>query len=414
MSKKVVIIGGGISAKHAAETLIKKKVEGLEVTVIQANRFHEWPIAMTMVLVKPELHDKALAVDCSKNEVKGVTYKYDVAVGVDVAAMKVTLRSGGSVLFDALIVATGMLMPLVYPGVGVSLEERKAEVQRWGEAIRKATSVVVAGGGLVGLELAGDIRCEYPDKKLVLLCRGGVLSQWPDDKRQKVHDRLKKMNIEVMTGAFDAPKEPKIVPGTLSFGDKSLHYDVFLPAFSQGANTKFLETAAGVLDAKGSISVNEFLQSKACPKIFAVGVSDAPEPCIVIPKLEAQWTSAADNVAAMLAGKPLKPHKEGAPFMKLPAVVAIGHGPKGYAYLDFNNVPPPVKVCCCGGLGGFPCCPPCWPCCACAGCGCCPCGYCCGPPEGTGPSTLIGKMAFKFGGFHFKGMGEAPAQQTMK
>lgn len=150
------------------------------------------------------------------------------------------------------------------------------------------------------------------------------------------------------------------------------------------------------------------------PQIFAIGVSNADEPCIVMPKLEAQWKSVTSNVVAMLDGTQLNPHKEGAPFMKLPPMLNIGHGSTGYTYIDFDNVPPPVKVCCCGGYCGFPCCPPCWPCCACAGCGACPCGWCLRPAEGTGPSMLAGKMAFKSGTFHFNGLGQAPNQQAME
>jgi len=414
MSKRIVIVGGGLSAKHSAEVLLKK-AKDLDITIIQPNQFVEWPLAMTVCLVQPELHDKALATDASKFQVKGVNYKYGVAESVDTAAKVVQLRdNAGAVPYDALIIATGFKMPLIYPGVGVTLQERKAEVRKVGDAIKGATSCVVAGGGLVGLELAGDIRIQYPDKKISLLCRGGVLGQWPQAHRSKVEAQLQRMNIEVVTGASDAPTESSLDAGKIMFGDKELAYDVFIPAYSQGPNTSFLTSAApAVLDGNGSIDVNEFLQAKACPEIFAVGVSNIKE-WVGMPKLEGQWTSATKNVIGLLNGKPLTAHKENLPFMKLPVATNIGHGPKGYAWLDFNQMPPPLKCCCCCGYGGFPCCPPCWPCCMCAGLGCCPCGVCCGPPEGKGTSTFFGKMAFMSSGFHFKGMGEAPKQQSMQ
>lgn len=300
----------------------------------------------------------------------------------------------------------------MYPQIGVSLENRKAEVRRVGDAIQKASCVVVAGGGPIGLELVGDIRAEYPTKKVVLLCRNGVLSAWPDKQRQKVEAQLKIMNIEVVNGNFNSPAEPNLQSGILKSDQMELAYDVFLPAYSFGPNTKFLEDT-GVLDGSNNIDVNEYLQCKTCKEMFAVGVSNVKEPFIGFVKLEAQWTSVANNVAAFLSEKSLKAHKEGMPFMKLPPAILIGHGPKGYGFFDFNNMPPPIKCCCCGGLGGWPCCPPCWPCCACAGCGCCPCGICCGPPEGAGVAKLASVMGFKIANLHFKGMSEAPAQQHM-
>jgi len=315
--------------------------------------------------------------------------------------------------YDVLIVATGFNMPLIYPRLGTTMDERKAEIRNAGDAIKKGACVVVAGGGPVGLELAGAIRCEYTDKKVILLVRKDVLSQWPDAHKQKVSLQLQKMNIEVVSGdCNDAPKQPSLESGTLTVGGRTVSYDAFFPAYSKGPNTEFLE-GTGALDASLRLDVNEFLQSKAYKGIFAVGVSNVKEPFIGMPKLEAQWNSTVSNVVALLDEKPMKPHKEGATFMKLPPVVMIGSGPKGYVFIDFAQVPPPVKLCCCCGLGGWPCCPPCWPCCACAGCGCCPCGVCCGAPEGKGPSQLMGKMVFKFADFHFKGVGVAPAQQKM-
>jgi len=410
MSKKVVIIGGGLSSKHAAEVL-KKKDKTVDVTIIQPNKFVEWPLAMTVCLVKPELHDKALGTDCNQFQVPGVTYKYAIAESVDTKAQNVKLVGGETVPYDALIVATGFKMPLLYPGMGVTVDERKAEVKAVGDAIYKSECIVVAGGGPCGLELAGDIKGQYPSKKVVLACRNGVLAQWPDKHKNKVLAALKKMNIDVKNGVEDAPTDACLQPGKLKFADGDFAYDVFLPCYAQGPNTKFLPVE--MVDEKGGILVDENLQSTVAKSVFAVGVSNVKEPFVGMPKLEPQWISVCSNIVLNFAGKPMKKHSEGMPFMKLPPLTLIGHGPSGYGFIDCDNVPPPLKLCCCCGYAGFPCCPCCWPCCACGGCGACPLGYCCGPPEGKGPAILSGKMAFMTAGFHFKGIGSAPAQQKM-
>jgi len=409
MSKRVVIIGGGPSAKHAAELLAKSK--DLKVTVVQANKFVEWPLAMTCAMVKADLHDEALATNCETFQVPGVEYRYSVARSVDPANRRVVVANGETLPYDALVVATGVTMPLVYPSLGTSVEDRKEEIRRVAACIRDARCVVVAGGGPVGLEIAGDIRAEYEDKRVVLLTRHKVLSQWPERRSAKVESRLEAMRIEVVSSTSDAPKEPSLQQGTLQVNGETLAYDCYLPAFSQGPNTEFLKGNPSMLDSKGYIDVNEYLQSVGHKEIFGIGVTNFREPFIGFPKLQGEWESVTRNVQAMLAGKPMKPHKEGMPFMKLPPALLIGHGPKGYGYLDFSNVPPPLKCCCCCGLGGFPFCPPpcCWPC-----CGACPYGYCCGPSEGSGFSTLMGKVAFKSAGWHFEGVGEwVPQQQRM-
>jgi len=223
------------------------------------------------------------------------------------------------------------------------------------------------------------------------------------------------MKIDILEGgATEAPTEPTLTPGTITVpsGDK-VSYDVFLPAYSQGPNTKFLQSTPELLDSRGRLVVNESLQSKARPEIFGVGVTDLDE-AVMMPKLEGQWKSVCANVKLLLASRPLKKHSEGVPAIKLPPMLLIGRGKQGWAHLDFDNLPAPLKICCCGGLAGFPCCPCicCWPCCtpwACGSCG--------GAPTGAGPAAFNGKMVHKFPTFHFKGWGEvesaAPKQQSM-
>merc|ERR1740121_48254 len=413
MTRSIVIIGGGLSAKHAAEILVKAK--DLKVTVISANSFVEWSMGMTYVLSKPEMHEKFLSPNLAAYQVKEAEYKIGVVTKVDTASKEVLVNDGSKIPYDALIVATGFDMPLICAGAGISLSDRKAEVQRAAAAIKAAEIVVVAGGGPAGLELAGDIRVAYPSKKILLLVRDKILSQWPDKTRGIVMQGLKAQNIEIVSGVSEgAPVEPMLQPGNCTVGGGTIAYDVFLPSYSQGPNTKFLQSGGGLLDNKGRIVVNEFLQSTTCPEIFAVGVSNVDEPFIGIPKLEGQWKSAAANTKALLSGKAMKKHTEGNPGMKLPPVIQIGRGKGGWANMDFSNLPGSVKCCCCCGLGGFPCCPPplCWPCCH----PCC-CGYCGGTPAGSGPAGFMGAMTGKAPGFHFKGWGEAetaPMQQSMK
>eukprot|EP00929_Paragymnodinium_shiwhaense_P068684 TRINITY_DN3458_c0_g1_i3.p2 TRINITY_DN3458_c0_g1~~TRINITY_DN3458_c0_g1_i3.p2 ORF type:complete len:322 (-),score=75.86 TRINITY_DN3458_c0_g1_i3:403-1368(-) len=319
-----------------------------------------------------------------------------------------------------LVVATVLKMAALYPKLGVTLASRKAEVEQVADAISRARAVVVAGGGPVGLEIVGNIRLAYPDKKITLLSRSAVGSFMAEPKRLKVEAQLKKMNIDIVIGSdADAPLDCALEAGTLKIGNEELPYDVYLPVFSQGPNTQFLASNEGMLDARSNIKVNEYLQSTAAEDIFSIGVGDNKESFVGFAKLEAQWKTVTANIKAKLAGKQMKAHKEGLPFMKGPPLVVVGHGPHGYAMFDFDNLPPPAKCCCCCGYGGFPCCPIpcCWPCCAGGGCGLCPCGYCCAPPEGSGPAKLAGSMSFKSAGFHFKGIGEpmegAPSQKTM-
>jgi hypothetical protein len=88
-------------------------------------------------------------------------------------------------------------MPLICPALGATLQERKDEVQKAGSAIRSAGSVVIGGGGPVALDLVGNIRAAFPDKKLTLVCRG-LLPQWPADYQAKVEVQCEVMKTDVV------------------------------------------------------------------------------------------------------------------------------------------------------------------------------------------------------------------------
>jgi NADH dehydrogenase FAD-containing subunit len=415
MSKKVVIIGGGLSGKHLCEQLVKQK--DLQVTVIQANTFVEWTIPMAQVLAaKPHMYEKCVAPNPESYQVKDATYKFGPVTSVDVAGKTVAFKAVAtgadeSVPYDVLVVCTGFSCPLIAAKAGVSLEDRKAEVSAVAAAILKAKSVVVNGGGSIGVELASNIKTTYKDKDVVLVARDGVLKDFPEKTRGKITAVLDKMGIKTVIGtSSDAPPAAKLDTGSLTVNGEALKYDVYLPMFGQGPNTQFLTGIPGLLDDRGFVKVNEFLQSRDQPSIFTVGVGDNKESYIGIAKLEAQYNDVAANIKAYFAQKPMKPHKEGAPFMKNPPWLPIGVGKDAWLAFDFDQLPPPLKCCCCCGLCGFPFCPP--PCCWCK---CSPfCfGYCCCPPEGNGPASAMEPFAFEAVSFHFKGFGEAPKQQSM-
>jgi NADH dehydrogenase FAD-containing subunit len=401
---QVVIIGGGIAGQMLAQELVKKKVAA-KITLVTANNFAEFPPAMPHVLCHPELHYKALATDPVKYQAPQVEYKYGVVTGVNTAKKEVMLEGESKALsYDIIVVSTGFILPVFLPKLGATLQERKDEVQKIGAVLKSANHIVVGGGGSIGLEMAGDIKASFPEKKVTLVCNS-IIPQWSEADRTIVEGQLAKMGIAIETTPERCPNEPQLEACTVS----GISCDMYLPSFAQGPNTGFLREC-GVLDDAGKVTVDAHLRSTLCAEMFAVGCSDAPG-FVAIPKLKGQWQTVTQNIIAELTGKPMSKYKEPEPQMKHPPLVLIGLGKNGWAHVDFTQLPPPARFCCCGGKGGFPFCPPpcCWPC-----CGPCLCGYCCGPPHGNGLPKVMDKQVFKFGANFFKGLGQdAPAQQKM-
>mmetsp|Transcript_78423 Transcript_78423/g.205818 ORF Transcript_78423/g.205818 Transcript_78423/m.205818 type:complete len:420 (-) Transcript_78423:33-1292(-) len=413
----VVVVGGGLSLLNYLEAAAKGPKS---VTVVMGCDFLEWTLAAPHFIARPEAHDEFLCGNPEKYQKKGITYLVEVAKEVKPQEKLLICASGRVIPYSVLVVATGQKCPLFSPTPGQTLQQRKEEIKKAGGAIRNAKTVVVSGGGVIGLEIAGDIRLQHPSTKVVIVSRSGdVLPGFPAKQQKMAMDQLKKMNIDVVKGSVDA-LAPILEKGSLAVKDgavSSIDFDVLIPSFMQGPNTDFLAGLPGVLNEKKQIQVNDFLQSTAHREIFTIGCGDADEKCVQVPKLQKQAQDVAQNVGLLLAGKPLKAHKDAMPWMLRAPSVKIGHGPGGDMYFDPPMMPLPcscLRMDCCA-LPGFPFCPPpcCWCCCkgACMNC----CGTCGGDCAGE-PSAR-----FYFHGLmkafpkmnHYKGMGEPPAQQKM-
>lgn len=412
MQTDVAVIGGGMGSLHAVEECAKNK--GTKVTAIFGNNFLEFPMSAAIILADSSEHPKWVCGDPKTYEIKGVNYVYDAVASVDATEKVITTAKGQRISYKVLIVASGSRSPLIQPAPGASLAERFAEVKEAASAIKAASTVGIYGTGLVGLEIAGDIRARNPEKRVVLVSRdGGILGSEAPELRARALPVLEKMKIEVLKGtASEEFLQPKLSSVTVPLSNGSvseLQCDVWIPAFAQGPNTSFLKES-GALDDRGRIVTNECLQSTKFPEIFGCSVTTVPlggHP--ISSRVTAQAKTCAKNALLKLKdANPVKHvDKEGPPPMAGPMNVKIGHGKGGY--LIWNNLGPGNFLCCLPLGGGFPCCPP--PCCWCCAPGCATClGNCGGPAESEGASIFMHKFLLpKFMKPHgYKGAGQMP------
>lgn len=82
------------------------------------------------------------------------------------------------------MIATGAQQP---PPIGVtpgsSLEEYKSGLREMQSAFKRATKILIIGGGTVGCEVAGEVNAEYPDTPLTIVHpEKGLLAPVPHSK----------------------------------------------------------------------------------------------------------------------------------------------------------------------------------------------------------------------------------------
>jgi len=283
--KKVVVIGGGYAGIAAASALD----DVADVTLIdrKAAFFHR--VAALRAAVDPAWTDRPfLPYD---RLLRNGSVVRGTVTDIDPELRHVTLDTGEMLSFDAAIIATGSEASAPAQFGGTTVDSAAAAMQEHQRRIRDARSIVIVGGGPVGVELAGEIRALHPDKTLTLVQAEETLLAGSTPKLgRRAHDLLASKDVTVRLGQhFDAAEHPD---------------SLVLWAVGNKPNTGWFGKAHGdKLTDRGLIRVDRQLRVDGWDAIFAIGdATDADPKKLVMPAM-AQAKIAARNVRALLARK---------------------------------------------------------------------------------------------------------------
>ncbi len=298
-TKQIIVLGGGYGGILAAKKLGKlfKKDDSVKVTLIDKKPYH------TMLTELHEVAADRVPEDSIRIEFKKVFAKrkvdfvLDEITDIDFKAN--TLKSENSTYkYDYLVLGTGC-KPTYFgiPGAeeytkklwsyedAVGLKEhilhmfREAVKEPNAEKRRKMLTFVVVGGGFTGVEMIGELaewrdrlcREFYVDKDEVKLyvvdALPKILPIFPDKLIRKAENRLRKLGVEIITGAGIT----EVKPGSVTMGEKGT------------IETETVVWAAGVegadlldnldIEQKGRkrIVTNDKLQSVDYDNVYVVG-----------------------------------------------------------------------------------------------------------------------------------------------
>jgi len=308
----ILIIGGGFAGLAAAQTLLRARKH--TVTLVDRKDYFEATPAQIHQLVAPDsLGDRPRFF--YKDVLGGAFVQGEVASLDSHAAV---LADGKRLSFDQLILAPGTRyprLPLAKPTDHVALGQRRNAVGAEHQRFAAAPSYLVVGGGLVGVELAGEIASAAPGKSVRLAHRGPRLVENLSEKASELAlEQLRSLGVKVLLNTSNA--QP--------LGGELL-YDATTPEPA----TSFLATVQpGVLDARGQIVVDGGFQVKDHPHWYAVGDANAAQDG----KQAAVAMAQGEYVAKALLGAN-KPYKALPPM----ALVPIGAN-LGFAQLPFGVV----------------------------------------------------------------------------
>lgn len=211
--------------------------------------------------------------------------------------------------FSYLAIATGTR--LTPPGTMVS-EDKLPSVkyfQEYQNRVIAASSIVIIGGGAVGVQMATDLKELYPSKKVTLVqSRDRVMPKFHPKFNELIMERFAELGVDVITGNRVVVPEGGFPSDGSTFAVKlkdgrEIETQLVIPATGQSANNELVRTLPDQINPEnGFIRVQPTLQLKDYPNIFAVGdIADTGAHKAVRPGM-AQAAAVAKNIRSLIDG----------------------------------------------------------------------------------------------------------------
>ncbi|KAG6909524.1 hypothetical protein DXG01_017081 [Tephrocybe rancida] len=319
MSKQNIVIVGGGSAGVSAAKALSKTLDHSKYQLILINPlpYRIWLIAtLRLAVTQDEALKKDVFLPYDKIFLNG-NGKFVEGKVVSFEASKeggsVTLESGEKIDYHILVLSQGATWqgPPAFPTTDSGVKEHLSSIH---SKLVNAKDIVLVGGGAVGIELAGEIKDEWPDKKVTIVHGDKFLlnPSYPDKVRKSAAASATARGINLLLDEYINEPDTKEVQGISTASGKQLKSaDLVVQTRGPRPNTALVSEALGSasLTSLGLIKVRSTLQLSEYDNIFAAGdVIDWKEQKQSI-KAAAHGAIVGANIQAFLNKVPLKPYK---------------------------------------------------------------------------------------------------------
>ncbi|KAJ8440731.1 hypothetical protein Cgig2_005462 [Carnegiea gigantea] len=190
---------------------------------------------------------------------------------------EVSTAHGDQIPYDYLVVASGHIRTESDP---VTRDESLLYYKEENDRIKSSSSILIIGGGPTGVEFAGEVADQFPDKKITVVHRGSRLLEFIGSKAsQKAEEWLSSKKIDVIVGQSVHLKSASEGLYETSNGE-TIVADYFFDSTGRPLGTSWLQNTIlkGSLDIQCRVAVEKNLLVKGYKNIFAVGdITNIPE-----------------------------------------------------------------------------------------------------------------------------------------
>jgi len=300
----VLIIGGGFAGVSTAQKLVEK---GIKTILVDKKDYFEVTFANLRNLTDPgktQNRARKRYQDFLKSEF--------VQTSVEQLEDEQALLANGDVIkFKCAIIASGTNYPsmtVAKPQVALNLEQRNQEFASQNDALQAANSILVMGGGVVGVELAGEIAFSFPDKKVTLSHSGKALLEGFKPKAQrKAKEQLIQQGVTI---EFNRKYQRQNEEYLDKVSGKVSKFDLVFEAIGVKPNNQFLQAhLSDALNAQGYVKVDDKFRVLGHKTLYALGdIAEVGEAKLGY-LANQQGAHLAKVICAELVGKKAKLYK---------------------------------------------------------------------------------------------------------
>ncbi|WVW82153.1 hypothetical protein I302_104159 [Kwoniella bestiolae CBS 10118] len=174
--RNIVIIGASAAGHTLANELIPTLPEGYRILLIDALEYSFFPIAALRAAVVPGWEERIVlplkTSTCFPSDSihQVIAPNRVIKLKENLVVLEKPFEGTTEVRFYKAIIATGSTQPSpMRPSLEWNMKDYLDALKKSQQEIKQAESLVVVGGGTVGVEFAGEVRALYPDKQITII-----------------------------------------------------------------------------------------------------------------------------------------------------------------------------------------------------------------------------------------------------
>lgn len=275
---KVAVIGGGMAGLSVAKHL-RKLDKNLEIILIEPKQYFEVPWCAVRSLFDPEMARKSTFSIKKWAIAKSIHHIRDRVASL--TDTEIQLSNGQYIEFNLCVICTGATTKFAALGRGPPnprgkvkgrIDNRLTQLEYNGKKLLNAKTIAIIGGGLIGVELAGDLAffANKQNKRLEILLihnQERLVPEFTPSASAMAKEKLEEAGVQIIFNEKAVAQSDGSI--RLAASGEYLNADEIIWTTGLSPVNTFMDRK--YLDRQGWIKVDEFFRVKGAERLFAVG-----------------------------------------------------------------------------------------------------------------------------------------------